>query len=142
VLPDDRTGGYVEYGYGEWNWYALERNSWYHVFSTILWSTTGCLRRRELRDWMVDREEAGGRLTPLVVNADAAGCLLADLDAMFDAGRDTLVHHHAYDMDFVQVERGYWFWHNCNDATAEWLERLGCEVSAAWIRTALSVAGP
>ena len=81
-------GGYVEYGYGEWSWYAEGDDSWYDVFSTIFWPTRGTLGRRispasdeqELR-----RRHAGQALERLVVARADMHSLRAELDALVEA---------------------------------------------------------
>ena len=44
-----------------------------------------------------------------------------------------------YGMRFVRDESPYWFPYNCNDAIAEWLRDLGCEVSWALVRVGLEL---
>ena len=45
--PPDDPGGYVEFGFGDWSWYALGNEQWYNAFATVLWPTQGTLGRRE-----------------------------------------------------------------------------------------------
>ena len=51
VVPDGQTPQqrYLEYGFGDWDYYALEHNAWYLIFDTVLWSTQGALSRREFQ---------------------------------------------------------------------------------------------
>lgn len=144
LLPrDDAT--FVEFGYGDWDWYAMEQDSWYHAFDTVLWPTQGTLARREI----AARDGAGlQQRVPwatfdaiLVARADAHA-LLGELEARFDRGRDRLHHSVRYGMDFVPDDDGYWCCFNCNDAVADWLRRLGCSVSWVPIRLGLAVARP
>ena len=48
--PDPGSSGnpdqYVEFGFGDWNWYALSNNAWNNAFATVLWPTQGALGRR------------------------------------------------------------------------------------------------
>ncbi|MBM3961729.1 MAG: hypothetical protein FJ306_07500 [Planctomycetes bacterium] len=44
VLPPATDGaGFVEFGYGEWEWFARGNDAWYRVFPTVLWPTMGTL---------------------------------------------------------------------------------------------------
>jgi len=139
VLPEER-GGFVEYGFGDWDWYAALSDSWYHVFDTVLWSTQGCLCRRTLSDARLARIERRGMVQKIVVERHSAADLLGDLDQRYDARLSTLIRNEVYGLDFVETERGYWFLYNCNDAVAEWMERLGCHVSWVPIRLGLEMA--
>ncbi len=139
VLPDT-AGGFVEYGFGDWDWYASLHDSWFHVFDTVLWPTRGCLSRRALSNRRVEYLEECGRAWEIMVEHDDAADLLGDLDRSFDEQRSTLVHNELLGFEFVEAERAYWFPYNCNDAVTEWLERLGCDVSWVPIRLDLEMA--
>ncbi len=145
VLLPLKDGGFVEYGYGDWDWYANNHDHWYHVFDTVLWPTEGALGRRfsaakngdeirrqfpwmELHEFMVDRKNMEG--------------LSAELAAAFAKGAEQEVYNSRYQMSFVHHEDGYWCLCNCNDVVARWLEVLGCSVSWVPIRMDLEVAQP
>lgn len=134
---------WVEYGYGEYAWYAELRDAWYRAFPAVLWPTRGTLGRREI----AARGVAGLRaampwtvLEELAVERARAAELLATLDARFERGRAELVDNRVYGMQFVPDDDGYWCCFNCNDALAGWLRQLGCRVSWALVRTDLAVA--
>ena len=61
------------------------------------------------------------------------------LESAFAKGVDEQVYNARYRMSFVPSPDGYWFLHNCNDAVARWLEKLGCSVSWVPIRIDLVV---
>lgn len=130
-------GEWVEYGYGEWGWYALARDAWYHVFDTILWPTRGTLARRTIhaRD---ERElrlaRAPGELVGLLVERERAAELAAELEALYQERAAEEVRRSELATSFVPTARSFWFGHNCHDALADWLRRLGCEVSRSPIR--------
>jgi hypothetical protein len=141
LLPAADGMGLVAWGFGDWDWYALDHDAWYHAFDTVLCPGGGALGRRPtdaadgpaLRarfPWM--------ELHELAVERAAMLALRADLEGQY-AARSAEAHFNArYGMTFVPVEPGFWCCFNCNDATAHWLERLGCEVSwvpvKAWLR--------
>lgn len=144
VLPPSSAGaGYVEYGFGEWEWFARGNDAWYRVFPTVLWPTQGTLGARHF----AAADEAGLRraaswaeLTPLVVEAEKVEALRARLAAAMDARRDEAVARPELGWTFVPDATSYWFPNNCADVVATWCEELGCTVSWAPICTALARA--
>jgi hypothetical protein len=134
-------GRVVEYGYGEWSWYALAKNDWWRAPATVLWPNAGTLGRRYVReaDIVAMGERYGsGRISAFSVERRDAQRLLARLDAEFAAGGAPL-HSDLYDMDFVRCSERFWFVHDCHDEVADWLRELGCFVPPAPIRIGLVV---
>ncbi len=138
ILPDWEKG-FVEYGFGDRDWYALNRDRWYNVFDTVLWPTQGCLGRRKLSRIEIDSLLFSGKLSRLTVDRAEAGKLLQSLNRRFSRNRSSLVDNSLYGMQFVHDERWFWFLHNCNDAVAEWMESLSCHVSWVPVRTGIRV---
>lgn len=141
LLPDD-TGAHVEYGYGDWNWYACNRDRWYDVFDTMLWPTRGTLGRRSVDvTFLLARaaERTAFTLTPLLVERNAVHALLEALDASYDTALSESIWNDRYRMRFVPSEDGFWIAYNCSDAVADWLRALGCEVTRRPIRFGLRV---
>jgi len=136
VLPDFE-GGYVEYGYGDWDWYAMMCNSWYHTFDTILWPTQGCLGRRTIssRDSKPHHESA--ELQLITVEKIGACRLLKLLSDGFNKNISTLHHNRAYGIEFVHHDAGFWLFNNCNDLLVDWMIYMGCE--ASWRPVCLGV---
>jgi len=130
VLPDPR-GGFWEYGFGDWDWYALCRDRWYHVFDTMLWPTQGCLGRRRLTAEAVEDLGERGLVRRFEVERGRAVALLDKLGRRFDKNASNMIYNSAYGLHFVPDEQGFWFLFNCHDAVAEWIEELGCQVS--WV---------
>ncbi len=149
ILPR-AAGGFVEYGYGEWRWYALEDDSWHDACRTILWPTLGTLARRDSsaanEAALRGRYPAGAQLLPFLAERERVRALLCQLDERFARGLPQGLYSATYDLHFVPDPERFWFPHMCADETAEWLEELGCSVSWAPIRSGLSIepaaAGP
>ena len=143
VLPAE-AGGYVEFGYGDFDWYALGKDRWYHACDTVLWPTGGTLatRRIDARDelGLLASFEAS-RLVTIVVSAERARALASRLEREFERGGRPFFRPEI-EMHFVRSPRRFWCLYNCNDATAEWLEELGCSVSRVPIRKDLEVVPP
>jgi hypothetical protein len=142
VLLPNGDGRTVEYGYGDWSWYALGKTDWWRAPGTVLWPSQGTLGRRYVRDAdlaAMHGSYGGGTLSDLRVSRASADELRAHLDAEF-AGGGTPHRNPDYDMDFVKHPDRFWMFHDCHDEVAEWLSALDCEVGWAPIRTGLKVA--
>lgn len=137
ALP--RPGGYAEYGYGEWDWYARGEDAWYDVFRAALVPSRGTLSRRitAARDPAAFRRRYPGKRVQEVrverAKADALAASLGDryrrhLDEEIPAAGDG-------ELSFTPDDRDFWCCFDCNDATADWLDALDCRVSGAVIRT-------
>jgi len=141
--PPGDPSGYVEFSFGDWNWYALGNEHWYNAFATVLWPTQGTLGRREFGSPTADALRARvtwAELSPLVVSAAKANALRQKLQADFDARRAELVERRALLFQFVPSPDTYWCLHNCADVAATWLLDLDCTTAWAPIRTGLQVA--
>ncbi|MGE3173984.1 MAG: hypothetical protein AB7O97_15265 [Planctomycetota bacterium] len=159
VLPaDDGAGadpraptGWVEYGFGEWTWYAEQGDAWYRVFPAMLWPTAGTLSRRDwapatAADFPARAAARGCRADPLVVEAAATAALRERLDRAFTAGNDRRAEQVGQGMAFVPADAlgagGYWLLRTCADVAAGWFRELGCSVTWAPVRRALAPAAP
>jgi hypothetical protein len=144
VLPRSGDGEYVEFGFGDWSWFALANDSWYHVFATVLWPTQGTLGRRtfgartatELRQRVTWAE-----LQPLAVERTKADALVGRLQREHDARIAEAVTRPTLGWTFVPYDRSYWFPQTCADVAAEWFRELDCSVGWTPIRASLWVAG-
>lgn len=137
VLPDEE-GVLVEWGFGHFGWYALEENEWWRVPAVVLWPGAGTLSRRA---W--GAEERRGRAADDLVAFRAAPERVKELSEAlqreFEEARSTLHRSAAYATDFVRSTESYWILHDCHDATARWLELLGCDVEPALVRIGLAL---
>lgn len=124
----------VRYAYGEWRWYAKQDTGFWRAFPTLFARTTAALGRRELAG--PPTEENIRRRIPVVIDAIYAlpgeparvDALSADLDALFEARRDTLHYNAVYDLEFVVHPEPYTLGHNSNHVVAGWLRQLAIEV--------------
>jgi hypothetical protein len=123
-------GRVVEYGYGEWGWYARDESGWWRAPVIALVPSQGAIGRRYLREADLEamgRKYGGGTIAPVRVPRAAAAELLAKLDAEFAAGGEPYLNV-AYDMTFVRCPERFHLFHECHDETAAWLRELGCDV--------------
>ena len=138
-------GGCVEYGFGEWNWYALEKDRWYHSFAAMLWPTQGTLGRHYFghkpespkASWL-SWSEANFQIP---VERSRAQALLDRLNARFDQHADSRLYNPLYQLDFVHDDNSYCITYSCNHAIASWLEELGCRVTGYRLFADFTIAG-
>lgn len=141
ILPDE-NGTWTEWGFGEWDWYALDETAWYDAIPTVLWPTAGALGRRDLGRRSaaeVPERRSSARLVAIEVPNERVRRLRDRLREEWQAAEDTLHVNESYGMSFVRARRSYWFGHTCDDAAAEWLEALGCRVSWLPVRLGLTI---
>jgi hypothetical protein len=144
VLPAATPGSYVEFGFGDWRWYALGEDQWYNVFRTVLWPTQGALCRREFAAGNADelrRAAYWAELSPLVVDGTEVAALRGRLEVICRGRAAQAVARRELGFTFVPSDESYWFLCMCADVAATWLRELGCSVSWVPIRSSLRVAG-
>lgn len=137
VLPDGQ-GRFVQYTYGDWQYFALQHQTAITAVEALLWPTPGTLGRRYFESFL-ELEQAVGqlgnrRLLALAVDRAQADGLRSRLDAWFDNHLDTEVVHPLSGLHFVRVDQRYTIIHNSNHELVDWLRALGCQVKGfvAW----------
>jgi len=130
ILPEP-GGGWVEYAYGEWDYFALNKTDLCTGMIALCCPNQGALGRRKhpemgYRDLM-DGVKAEERF-PLTVSRERAEALWRRLEERFQRHIDTRVYSPVHQLTFVKDDDTYICWHNCNHAVAAWLEELGCDV--------------
>lgn len=145
-VPARAPEHFVEYGFGDWSWFALGDDAWWRAVPTVLWPTAATLCRRDYatadpQQLAAIAARGGRRLDPLAVDADAIDALRQRLDAAFAAAAE----HRArpeLGMEFASADGSYWLFHTCADAAATWLRELDCTVTWVLVRGGLAVARP
>lgn len=132
LLLPTAQGQLVEYSYGDWEYYALNRYRWYLGATKLIYSEDSGLGRRYLPP-KTDLEELRRaldcrRVVVLEVELQKVDELLEELDARYMQSIDSMVLNEWNQQYFVKDSRPYNLFHTCNHQTAEWLERLGCQV--------------
>lgn len=146
VFPAE-DGRLVEFGYGQFDWYALEKDEWWRVPGLLFVPQQGTLCREE---WAGPATEAGvdkgRRWLEEILRVDVARAdeerVLARLEARFAAGASNKVRNPNYRLWFVFDDDLYWVGHSCNAAVADWLEELGCTVPARTVTANYRVLAP
>lgn len=120
---------YVEFGVGDWRYYALAERHWTSGVRALLVSRETALSQRSLRIEPGEDPQyslRSERTVAIDVPADTVPPLLADLQTLWRKGSDPTIerYHHRY----RKIPRDYGLIRNSNRQTALWLERLDCRV--------------
>ena len=142
VLPDGPGGSLIEYAYGDWNWYVMDKSEWYHVFPTLLWPTRGTLGRRKLPADDIHAEVPCEQVLEIVVSGSDVNDLSGELHAHFDEHLASLHFQPLYELHFVHDDSPFHLFHTCNHRLAEWLRRLDCSVRGPILFTDFEVKTP
>ncbi|MGE5610958.1 MAG: hypothetical protein ACM359_17035 [Bacillota bacterium] len=133
VLP--RTDGKLtRYTYGQWNWYALGHTGVFQALGALFIPSQAGLGRREFDSTSLQpilQLDPADHTYAIQVERAAADRLRDKLDSMFQANISTLHVNEPYHLDFVHDPEKYWFFHNSNHVTCDWLREMGCRVKGS-----------
>ncbi len=124
-------GGAMEYAYGEWNWFALNLDRWYHAIPALCWPTRGTLGRRRHASFPRRGGLSSQKFLEFRVERARAEALAAALDERYGRNAATEVFNPVNGLTFVHDECDYWCLANCNHVLAAWLRELGCDVGGS-----------
>jgi hypothetical protein len=131
ALPD-RTVALFDYGFGEWNFYGLEKEGGLSALRAISGLGAGALSRRELPFTLSEFEFASvagsTRSARLLVERSLSEDLRRELESRWRSNAAVTV---VRGLDGVPVSRdraAYHLFDNSNHAVARWLKRLGCGI--------------
>ena len=134
ILPG-RDAGSVEFAYGEWNWFALNRTGFFHAIALAVWPHQGALGRRAIpvrtEPAALGPHVACEELFAIRVARADAERLLDRLEAQWRAGSAGKVENPEFGLAFVKIDDDYLLCSNCNHMTARWLRELGCDVGGS-----------
>lgn len=137
VLPDGQ-GRFVQYTYGDWQYFALQHQTAISAVEALFWPTPGTLGRHYFDSFLaLDRavsQPDNRRLLAVTVDKARADGLRSHLDTWFETHLDTEVVHPSSELYFVRVDQHYTIIHNSNHELVDWLRALGCQVKGfvAW----------
>ncbi len=131
ALPEE-DASLVEWSWGDWNWYALERTGVAEGLQALFASPQSTLSRRELGP-VEDAEKLAARVGAeevLAVNVERerVGALKRHLEARWLRRRKEAVTHRSGRV-FVPDDARYSLFNNSVHELARWLQALGAEVS-------------
>lgn len=144
ALPKEDSG-LVEWSWGDWNWFALERTRPLEGLQALLASPRSTLSRRELAPTH-DADELAARLGAeevlgLNVERERARALQRDLQARWVRRREQAVAHSSGRV-FVPDDARYSVSNNSVHELARWLEALGADVSGTGVTANFKLREP
>ena len=144
ALPKEDTG-LVEWSWGDWNWYALERTGAVEGLQALFASPRSTLSRRELAPAEDVRELAARvgaeRVLALDVERERARALQRHLETRWLRRRQHAVRHRSGRV-FVPDDAHYSLSNNSVHELARWLEALGAEVSGLGVTANFKLREP
>ena len=146
VLLPMGDGHLMEYSYGDWDFYALKKYKWYIGATALVVSDGSGLGRRIVAnpgdDVALKKQLGSKRLMRVEIEHGKVMDLLAELDQRYTANIETMVYNDYAHLYFVKDSSHYWLLHTCNAMTAQWLEKLGCQVSGVAVMSNFEVDRP
>jgi hypothetical protein len=131
ALPADEDG-LVEWSWGDWDWFALERTGIQDGLRALFASRRSTLSRRALAA-AESADDVSARLgaenvLSMEVERVRAAALQRELEARWRQGRDEAVAHPGGRV-FVPEDRRYSLFNSSVHEVARWLEALGAKVT-------------
>jgi hypothetical protein len=148
-LPED-AGGFTEWGYGDWRWYAKDQKNLLYGAVLLSWPTQATLGKhdQESGPWTDEGElQPGlvgyaGLVHEFDVEEAALAALRTSLHERFASQSDTEFYNEGRQMSFVKDDTGYWFWNQSTTVMAGWTRELGCEASGFSLRANYEIKEP
>ncbi len=126
------SGNYVEYGFGDWRFYAEEKRNLLTGFQALFFSSGATLSRRELPEPESDnlrRHFSSLRTQAIEVPSHLSDQLRDDLMlAWEEAGGEQIDQGY---LSFRRTPEYYSLFNNSNHQTARWLEQMQCDIQGA-----------
>ena len=123
----------IEFTYGDWDLFALDKRDLFTSIKNMLLPTPGTLGRKAV-NWQLDDP-----ICPLFVDCvqavpfkaplQASEGLFLKLETAYEKGKNEEVLNQTEGVYFVPYPESYSVLYNCNHALAKWLEQLGGHVS-------------
>ncbi len=130
VLPDGK-GKLMQYAYGDWRYFALDRQNLGNGIAALLYPTQGTIGRRQFNNLAEFQRQLQGERNTLLcfeVAAAKAARLLKLLDRRFRQNLPMWVKNPRNHLTFVPDDRDYIMFHNSNHELVTWLKNLDCRV--------------
>lgn len=142
LLPEG--DGWLQYGFGDWDYYARRQQTLLNGVLALLWPTPGALGQGEVDSvdrFRADSESAGGQLLSFDVPGARVKQLKHSLHTRFEQQiPDGQVYNRVNNLRLVRDDRPYSVLHNSNHELAEWLKVLDCQVESLGFWTAFRLA--
>ena len=123
---------FVEFTYGDWALFALDKRDTWTAISHMLWPTQGALGRKVVawqpHESLLSHFTNCIDIVPFEAEATRVDTLYAELEHIFTQNQASQVYHPEDGLYFVHYPAPYALWHNCNHELVKWLTRLGGNV--------------
>jgi Protein of unknown function (DUF2459) len=128
ILPNDRDKC-LEYAYGDWQYFALNKQDWLTGAAALFLPTQAALGRkfRNCDRLYLLAARKDNSLLSITVEKARVDRLLKLLNAHFDRPTIQIENPHT-GMTLVPYNRPYTVLHNSNHELVRWLQDLGCRV--------------
>ncbi|MCG8314109.1 MAG: hypothetical protein MI976_12935 [Pseudomonadales bacterium] len=127
-----RNGSFVEYTYGDWELFALNKRDVWTAWKNMTFDTQGTLGRKSVDlkpgDPICEQFVGCERVVPFDAPSKKVNALAKSLQHTYDTHIESQVYNAKEAVYFVKHDTPYWGFHNCNHQLVEWLEFLGAEV--------------
>lgn len=129
----ERNGSLIEFTYGDWELFALDRRDAWTAWKNMTFPTRGALGRK-IVPWNPDEPICPHfvtciRAVSFPVSRSRSEALLGRLTEAYESGQAEEVLNEREGVYFVPHPAPYSFHHNCNHVLVSWLEELGGTVS-------------
>lgn len=123
----------IEFTYGDWDLFALDKRDTVTAITHMLWPTLGALGKKCIA-WRPEQATIPKfrdcvAIVPLQAEVKRVEALFQELNHAFESRIQDQVYHQADELFFVPYHIPYALWNNCNHQLANWLEALGGKVS-------------
>lgn len=125
-------GGYWKFAHGDWSWFALQKNSWWHLPRTLFWPTDATLGRHyfsNAKDLNRYLQLFDHQRHFFQVDLIKSLKLIDHLNQKFHDNAD-FYYNHDYRLEFIRLESKYHAFNNCNHQVVDWLRFLGTDVNS------------
>jgi hypothetical protein len=134
LLPT--AGGFEEYAFGDWDFFARGDARWWVGLRALLLSPQATLGRRFVPapdGTLAAADIRAQRLMLFNTSAARADALKLTLDSQFNRATGPPMYSNYSKLYHIQDPEAYCLFHNCNHVTARWLRQLGCKVEGTAI---------
>ncbi|MCP4408999.1 MAG: hypothetical protein GY807_14820 [Gammaproteobacteria bacterium] len=128
-----QEGKLIEYTFGDWELFALNKRDGWTAWKNMTFLTQGALGKKVV-SW-----SPGQPICENFRDCDVAVAfqapeekvteLFIKLQRIYAENSDSEIFNQEEGIYFVKYDKSYWSFHNCNHEIADWLEQLGGEVS-------------
>lgn len=128
-----REGKLIEFTYGDWELFALNKRDGWTAWVNLTFPTQGALGKKVV-PWIQGKPicplfHQCQKVVSIFVPKQNANVVFKDLMNKYNKNLSSEVFNKTEKTHFVYYKKSYWGFHNCNHELVEWLENLDIKVS-------------